>query len=124
MPGFAKSIRPSLRTEAFAPSRTATCQRDSAAPNEKHKASVPIGTEACLSWRNSDRVDLVGLGTLWSLGGLELHPLALVERPESGRLDCAVVDENVRTAAVHGDEAVALFALNHLTVPCAMKHLS
>src|SRR6186713_2019257 len=63
------------------------------------------GTLVCVSWRESDRVDLVGLRTLWTLGGLELHPLTLVECPETRRLDCAVMDENVRTAAVHGDEA-------------------
>src|SRR4029453_8775822 len=61
-----------------------------------------------LRWALSDCVDLVGLRPLRSLGGLELHALALVEGPESARLDRAVMDENVRTAAVHGNKAVAL----------------
>src|SRR5688572_13505536 len=67
-----------------------------------------------LSWWNLNRVDLIGLGAFRSLGGLKLHTLALIERPESGRLDCTVMDENVRTAAVHGDEAVALFGIEPL----------
>ena len=57
---------------------------------------------------------LIGLWAFRPLGGLELDTLALIERPESGRLDRAVVDENVRTAAVHGDEAVALFGIEPL----------
>src|SRR5688500_11974377 len=82
----------------------------------KHEAPVRIRTGAsCLSWwQTSDRVDLVSLRAFWPLGGLELHTLALIERPESGRLDRTVVDENVRAAAVHGDEAVALFGIEPL----------
>src|SRR5215211_5843857 len=97
--------------------RTCTCVSAPACRWVQHKAPVRIRTEAScfVVWsQTSDRVDLVCLRAFWPLGGLELHSLALIERPESGRLDRAVVDKNVRTAAVHGNEAVALFGIEPL----------
>src|SRR5215213_10914674 len=98
------------RTCTCVPDAIHTVQRVQSARNERahaflracrwvqHKAPVRIRTEASclLVWsQTSDRVDLVCLRAFWPLGGLELHSLALIECPESGRLDRAVVDKNV-----------------------------
>src|SRR5664279_5866927 len=63
--------------------------------------------------QSSDDADLVGLRPLLSLGYFELDPLPLVEAAVAVRLDRAVVHEDV-LAAVDGDEAVALLAVEPL----------
>src|SRR4051795_10809624 len=64
------------------------------------KPPYRTGTGAILAWcGDSDCVNLISLRTLRTLGGLELHPLALVEGTEAGRLDRAVVHEYVGAAA-------------------------
>ena len=55
-----------------------------------------------------------GLGALGTLADLELYALTLVEAAEAACVDLRVVNENVRSAAVGGDEAEALFAVEPL----------
>lgn len=62
----------------------------------------------------SDGADRVGLRALLALARLELDPLVLVEAPEAVRLDGGVVDEDVRTVVVGGDEAETLFGVEPL----------
>lgn len=62
----------------------------------------------------SDRGDLLGLGTLGTLGDLELHALRLVERTVAVALDGGVVDEHVGAATILGDEAEALLSVEPL----------
>src|SRR4051794_35846814 len=62
----------------------------------------------------SHGADVRGLRALLALLNLELHPLVLLQRPVPGRLDGAEVDEDVRRAAVGGDEAVPLLAVEPL----------
>ena len=63
----------------------------------------------------------LGLRTLLTLGDLELDALTVVQRLVAVHVDGGEVDEDV-LPTVDGDEAVALFGLNHLTVPCATVH--
>jgi hypothetical protein len=66
---------------------------------------------------SSERPNGVGLGTLGSLGDLELHSLRLIEAAVAVGLDRGVVHEDVGTAAVLRNESEPFSALNHFTVP-------
>ena len=54
------------------------------------------------------------LGPFRALCGVELHALTFIERPETGRLDGAVVDKHISAAAVDFNEAEALLAVEPL----------
>src|ERR687895_2212211 len=62
----------------------------------------------------SDRADRVGLRTLRALARFEGDALVLLEGAEAVRLDGRVVDEDVRTVVVGGDEAEALLGVEPL----------
>ena len=66
--------------------------------------------------------DLFGLRPLLTLGGFELHPLALFELLEAGALDVTEVNEQVLTALIWGDEAVALVTVEPLHG--ALRHVT
>jgi putative membrane protein len=55
-----------------------------------------------------DESDVLRLGALCALGAFELDLRTLGERLEAVAGDCAVVDEQVLTACVRGDEAIPL----------------
>jgi hypothetical protein len=59
-------------------------------------------------------------GALLALGDVERDVLALGQLAEALARDIGVVGENVRAAAFLLDEAEALFAVNHFTVPLAI----
>src|SRR5215210_4013124 len=61
-----------------------------------------------------DGADLVRLRTPRTLRGLELDALSLVQRPVAGRLDRAVVHEDIRAAAIDLNEAEALLTVEPL----------
>ncbi|CAD5959058.1 protein of unknown function [Streptomyces sp. KY75] len=60
------------------------------------------------------RGDVLSLRTLGSLSDVEVHDLVLLEGAEPGRVDRGVVNEDIRAAAVLGDEAEALFSVEPL----------
>src|SRR4051794_18174052 len=62
----------------------------------------------------SDGADVRGLRAFLALLDVELHALVLLQAPVAGRLDRAEVDEDVGLAAVRGDEAVPLLAVEPL----------
>src|SRR5262245_8278244 len=69
----------------------------------------------------AERADVLRLRALLALGHVELDPLVVFEAAEPGRVDRRVVDEDVGTPVVWGDEAEPLLgveplhsALNHL----------
>src|SRR5665647_2289240 len=68
----------------------------------------------------SEGLNFLSLGALGTLGDLELHALCLFERTVAARLDRGVVNEHVRSAAILGDEAEALFSVEPLN--CALNH--
>src|SRR5262249_58184669 len=75
----------------------------------------------------SDLADVRGLGALGALDHVELHLLALSERPESLGLDGGMMDEDVR-AALARDEAKTLcvveplhFASFHVMSSCLVR---
>src|SRR3954452_16008687 len=69
----------------------------------------------------SDSAHRVGLWAFLALGDLELDSLALFEALVAVGLDGAVVDEDV-TAAIHGDEAVALLGVEPLDRALCHNH--
>src|SRR3954471_19046601 len=71
---------------------------------------------------SSDGANLLGLRALLALRDLELDALVLVEAAESAGGDRRVVDENVRAAAVLGDETEALLGVEPLHG--ALSHLA
>ena len=64
--------------------------------------------------RELDGAYVVRLGPFRALCGVELHALTFIERPETGRLDGAVVDKHISAAAVDFNEAEALLAVEPL----------
>src|SRR4051794_17126364 len=62
----------------------------------------------------AEGADLLRLRALGALRDLELDRLVLFEVPVAGTLDGGEVDEDVRAAAVLGDEAVALLTVEPL----------
>ena len=60
---------------------------------------------------------LVSLRALGALAGGELDPLVVLEAAVAAGLDGGVVNEDIGSAVVGGDETIALSALNHFTVP-------
>src|SRR3954468_3848623 len=82
-----------------------------------HYGSGPFGTTIGAS----DGVHRVGLRALLALGDVELDPLAFFEALVAVGLDGAVVNEDV-TAAVHGDEAVALLRVEPLDRALCHNH--
>jgi hypothetical protein len=62
----------------------------------------------------ADRPDVLGLRALLALGDIELDPLVLIEAAVARRVDGRVVDENVGTAAIWGDETETLLAVEPL----------
>src|SRR4029453_7168348 len=69
----------------------------------------------------AERTNILRLRALLALGHVELDPLVVFEAAEPGRVDRRVVDEDVGTPVVWGDEAEPLLgveplhsALNHL----------
>src|SRR3954453_8300305 len=80
-------------------------------------AAGPFGTTSGAS----DGAHRVGLGALLALGDLELDPLAFFQALVAVGLDGAVVNEDV-TAAVHGDEAVALLGVEPLDRALCHNH--
>ncbi len=82
---------------------------------------APPGPDGYGRWVWSlERTDVRGLRATLALGDLELDSLVLVERAVAAGLNRREVREDVVAAVIRGDEAVALSALNHLTVPTAM----
>src|SRR6476620_7299775 len=77
-----------------------------------------MGASDCAA---SDWAHRVGLRAFLALGDLELDPLAFFEALVAVGLDGAVVNEDV-TAAVHGDEAVALFGVEPLDRALCHNH--
>ena len=61
-----------------------------------------------------ERLNVLGLRALLALRGVELDALVLVQALVTLAGDGGVVDEHVRAAAVGGDEAEALFAVEPL----------
>ncbi len=92
------------------------------APPSTNDKSPPLSwrwrTLALRLWsyvsRGSDDPNGVSLWTLLSLGHLELDPLPLFQALVPVHVNRAVVDEDIRTAAVHGDEAEALLRVEPL----------
>src|SRR3954453_3975589 len=80
-------------------------------------AAGPFGTTSGAS----DGAHRVGLRAFLALGDLELDPLAFFERLVAVGLDGAVVNEDV-TAAIHGDEAVALLGVEPLDRALCHNH--
>jgi RimJ/RimL family protein N-acetyltransferase len=78
-----------------------------------------IGAGLLRLW-GSDRADVLRLRALGALGEVELDLLVLVQGPEAVRRDRRVVHEHVGAAAVLGDEAEALFAVEPLH--CSASH--
>src|SRR5450631_1248926 len=64
--------------------------------------------------RSSDGANVRRLRALLAGGDVELHTLVLLQRTETVRLDGREVDEDVGRAAVGGDEAEALLAVEPL----------
>jgi hypothetical protein len=90
-------------------------------PRAPQKAAEAAFTRLSrLVW--SDRVDLLGLRALGPLAGGEVNPLVLLQAAESVSLDGGVVNENVGSAVVGGDEAVALVGVEPLHG--ALSHVS
>src|SRR5205807_755650 len=65
-------------------------------------------------WGGSDQAYPVGLRALLALRDLELDPLVVFQTPVAVGLDRREVDEDVRPAAVGGDEAEALLRVEPL----------
>src|SRR6266536_5961671 len=63
---------------------------------------------------SSQGADVFGLGTLLTLRDVELDLLALGEFPVAATGDSGVVDEDVRTATVLGDEPEPLLRVEPL----------
>src|SRR5690606_10971714 len=61
-----------------------------------------------------------GLGTLGALGDGVTHALAFLQAAETGRINGAVMDENVRTSVFGCDEAESLRVVEPLH--CAVLH--
>src|SRR5215212_7553828 len=70
-----------------------------------------------------DGAYVVRLRPLRALCGVELHALTFIERPETGRLDGAVVDKHISAAAIDFNEAEALLAVEPLDSSLCHKHL-
>src|SRR6476659_2894434 len=64
--------------------------------------------------RKLDAAHLRCLQTLRACGRAKLHPLAFIERAETGRLDRTEVYEHVRATAIDRDEAEALLTVEPL----------
>src|SRR4029453_1315298 len=60
---------------------------------------------------------VAGLRALRTVNDLELHCLALLQRPEAVALDCREVDEHI-AAAVAFDESVTLGVIEPLDLAC------
>ena len=50
-----------------------------------------------------------------------MSPLSIVERLHPRALDCAAMHENIPASVIRLDEAKALWAWNHFTVPCGVS---
>src|SRR5579859_2442731 len=72
------------------------------------------------SGTRSDGVDLVSLRTLCALAGVELDPLVLLEAAETASLDGGVMNEDIRSAVVGGDETIAPVGVEPLH--CSLSH--
>src|ERR1700733_1805141 len=68
----------------------------------------------------SDYVDILGLRPLDAAAGDELDPLVRLEAAETASLDGGVVNEDVGSAIVGGDETIALVGVERLH--CALSH--
>src|SRR5580693_6651228 len=68
----------------------------------------------------SNRTNLLGPRALGALGDGVLYPLVVLEAAVAVGLDCGVVDENVGSAVVGGDEPVALVRIEPLY--CSLSH--
>ena len=67
--------------------------------------------------RNGEELDLLnvgGLGALLALGDFEAHALVLIQGAEAAALNGSVVDEEISTALVGGDESETLFGVEPL----------
>src|SRR4051794_18960843 len=74
------------------------------------------------SQRRSGGVDVLRLRALLALDDVERHGLALLELTEARGVDRGVVREDVRTAAVLGDEAEALLRVEPLHSSSCHSH--
>src|SRR4051794_35725681 len=79
----------------------------------KHEGLRPNGRSPS-SWSTSDGANVLRLGTLGTLGDVELDLLVLVEGLVALRLDGGVVDENVVATVLLRDEAETLFGVEPL----------
>src|SRR5579863_9318948 len=68
----------------------------------------------------SDYVDILGLRPLGAATGDELDPLVLLEAAETASLDGGVVNEDIRSAVVGGDETIAPVGIEPFH--CALSH--
>src|SRR6478609_9085730 len=84
------------------------------APNPLVAGPGPDGEIRCYSRTPSDDGDRSCLRALVALGHGVADLLVLLERAVAARLDLRVVDENVRTGALGGDEPEALLSVEPL----------
>src|SRR4051794_16489280 len=93
-------------------------------PAAKHRRRCPRLEPAVTGAEkpSSDGANLLGLRALLALRDLELDALVLVEAAEAAGGDRRVVNENVRAAAVLGDESEALLGVEPLHG--ALSHLA
>src|SRR5690349_4014967 len=72
--------------------------------------------------RRSDGLDVLGLGTLGTRAGGELHPLVFLEATVTVSLNNGVVDKDVICSVIRGDETIALVGVEPLH--CTLSHFA